>query len=96
MKRYKLLSILHNGRKGMRLDPVSEEKYNGMVGSIVRIDELEKVRKFKSIRMYIECHQLYDYWDTSSTIGLVYDFSENKYYLETLNTIYVLQELEDD
>lgn len=95
MREYKILEILHSGRKGIRLDPVTEEKYNGMVDNIVRINKLENVKEFESIRMYIKHHPLYDFWDTSAIIGLSYSLSEHKYYLETINTIYVLQELEE-
>lgn len=89
--RYRINAITHSGRKGVRGTPVTAEKYNGMVGSMIRMDNIENLRAFQSCRwIFIKSDSPYEWWNTSNVIGVT--FHDDKYYtLETINTIYELE-----
>lgn len=90
---YRIKGIYHSGRKGPRMEPVTEEKYEGVNGSIIGWD-VESIRQFRSTRFWFEDHPLYSWWDTSAILQLrKRDF--NIYELETVNTIYILEDLEE-
>lgn len=91
MKRWKIIDILHSGRKGIRLSPVMDSKYDGVRGCTVyfNIEDLEGLKPFRFNRMN---HYFYDYWDTSAVIQA--EIRNGQLILETINTIYVLEEIE--
>lgn len=94
MKIYRIEKIMHSGRKGIRLETVTSEKYEGMIGSIVYIDDLDFVKPFQKLHMIIKGHPKYNYWDTTEVINIVCNPSDKKYLCETINTIYVFKQLE--
>ena len=88
-EKYKIINIVHSGRKGPRWETVTDPKYDDMRGCILKIGE---IRQFKPINATIYGHPYYDTWRTSEVIGLSRD-SDNNYILETVNTIYILEEV---
>lgn len=92
--KYKIIDILHSGRKGVRNTPVDEPKYNGLVGSIVTIkgeELIENCKQFEPLRLnIISGDSEYDEFKTSVVIGLALDWQAH-YRVETINSIYVLE-----
>ena len=95
MKKYRIEKILHSGRKGIRFEPVIESKYDGLIGSIVEIEDLYSVEEFQTLHMIIKNHPQYDWWDTTEVLGLAYDSFKKEYFCETINTIYVFKEIDE-
>lgn len=92
--KYYITDILHSGRKGRRDKRVSEGKYEGVIGSII---ETKNIRETKPLEKhhwtFVETQSPYEWWDTSETVALTYNEKEKLYYLETINTIYILEEI---
>ena len=90
--RYKVLEILHSGRKGIRQTPVDDPKYDGVVDSIIDMPLLESLNPFEELAWdFVETTSEYEWWHTSSILGIKkYD---DIYEIETVNTIYLLQRL---
>ena len=93
-KKYKILKILHNGRKGIRGNPVTDIKYDGLINADVYIENLDDIVKFQCLHINIIGHSTYNWWDTTEVITMSYNPINRKYYIETINTIYILQELD--
>ncbi len=91
--KYKIKGIYHSGRKGKRWDPVTDEKYDGMIGQLCTFDP-EKVEQLQTVMFYLKTHPLYRYWHTSEVIQFSYDF-DGSFVLETANSIYVFEEATD-
>ena len=91
---YKIKGIYHNGRKGPRMEPVADEKYETLVGSIIRW-HIEDTRQFKPAKFIFYDNPRHDFWHTSEVLQLSRRFSDEMYELETVNTIYVLEELQN-
>ena len=89
---YRIKGIYHSGRKGLRMSPVTEYKYDGLISCQVNWD-IDYLRQFKCTRFWLENHSKYSWWDTSPVIQLTKKDS-NIYVLETINTIYELEILE--
>lgn len=91
-KLYKILNIVHSGRKGMRYDEVQDPKYDGMVGATIKMPEIESIKQFSNVRWdFVSDGPIYyDFWTTSPVVSVSLDFS-NHYVLETINTIYILE-----
>ena len=87
--KYKILDIVHSGRKGKRWEPVTDYKYDDLRGCILR---LGKIEQFKPVRATVYGHPYYETWLTSEVIGFDRDLNGD-YLLETVNTIYVLKEV---
>ena len=92
MKTYKIVEILHSGRKGQRYSPVTNPKYEYMVNSLIRLD-FDFVKQYEPINWFFLNHPIYKYWNTSALLALSRDEDEF-WYLETVNTIYVLKEVD--
>lgn len=96
--KYKITSILHSGRKGLRNMPVTEKKYDGIVGSIVTliyVDRIEDCKQFTDmIFNLIETDSDYELWHTSPIISIGTD-TDGGYVVETVNTIYYMEEVSD-
>lgn len=84
--------ILHSGRKGIRGEPVDDYKYDGLVGCFAKFD-INNIRACQGVHMVISGHRYYDWWNTSPVIQLT-KRNFNVYELETVNTIYILEEVE--
>ena len=96
--KYKIVDILHSGRKGLRNTPVDEYKYDGMIGTIIKLDcnHIEDCENLKPVKWtFMSAKSPYTWWETSAVIGLSVDADTN-FRLETINTIYVLEAIYDD
>ena len=95
---FRIVNILHRGREGKRNTPVTDQKYNGMVNSIIKLknyDSIENIWQFDELRFdFIETESDYDFWRSSCVIAISLGY-DNLYYIETINTIYVLEEVKD-
>ena len=92
MKTYKIVEILHSGRKGRRYTVVTDNKYEHMVNSLIRLD-IDFIKQYESVRWYFVDHPFHKYWNTSAVLALSRD-DDGLWYLETANTIYVLKEVD--
>ena len=94
---FRIVNILHSGRKGIRNTPVTDQKYNGMVNSIIKLrnNNIENIHQFDELRFdFVETESEYDLWRSSCVIAISLGY-DNLYYVETINTIYVLEEVKD-
>lgn len=93
MFKYRLRDIYHSGRKGNRWEKVTQPKYDDMVGCLTTFDP-NSVEQFEGVRFYLKDHPLYRWWDTTAIVQLSRGF-DGDYYLETINTIYVFEEVKE-
>lgn len=91
--KYRIKGIYHSGRKGTRWDPVMDEKYDGLIGQFCTFDPNE-VEQFRWITIYLKNHPFYRWWNTSNVLQLSCDLNGN-YVVETVNSIYVFEEVKD-
>lgn len=85
---YKIKGIYHNGRKGPRMEPVTEEKYDGLLDALISWD-IHGIKQFEGTRFKVLSGGPW-YWYTSEILQLT---KKGKVYeLETANTIYELEE----
>lgn len=92
-KKYKIMTILHSGRKNTRYTMVNNEKYDGLIGCIVICKDLHSLKPYECLKMKIKDVLFYRTWETTSVICL-YQNVDTYYYCETINSIYVLKELD--
>ena len=92
--KYRISSITHSGRKGERHSPVTDFKYNSLIGSVCIFDPF-KVRAYESLHFPVYESPVYDWWDTSEVIALDVDTRDDSIHLETVNTIYVFEKIGD-
>ena len=52
-KKYRIMAILHSGRKDTRFKKVDADKYDGLIGSIVICKDLSEVKQFECLRMKV-------------------------------------------
>ena len=93
-KTYRIKGIYHNGRKGPRLEPVSDTKYAGMVGCRILWD-MGGIKQFSPTVFRVLDEFGPWLWYTSEILQLT-RVETRTYELETANTIYVLEELDGD
>lgn len=86
---YRIKGIYHSGRKGLRMSPVTEYKYDGLIGCQIEWD-VNSLRQFQPTRFW---YKNVLWWDTSPVIQLT-KRNFDVYELETVNTIYILEEME--
>ena len=94
-KKYKIITILHSGRKDTRFKKVDADKYDGLIGSTVICKDLNNIKQFECLQMKVLDSSFHKVWETTSVISL----SENVNHFiccETINSIYILCELEDE
>lgn len=90
---YKIVDIVHSGRKGVRNTQRDDEKYDGIWGSIVKTKRLEDIQQFSEIRWeFVATNSEYEWWRTSPVIQISLGF-DDLYRVETANTIYVMQKM---
>lgn len=92
MNKYKIIDIVHSGRKGIRGEKVTQSKYENMIGCIAYID-IDSVKPFQSVHMILKGHPDYDWWDTS--VLLSFSLHKGHMEIETANSIYVFEEVND-
>ena len=90
MYHYRITEVYHSGRKGDRGDPRGDSEHTSLLGCRCSFNPAN-VKHFQSVRLKLLGHPDYQWWDTSEVVQLSRDFKGN-YILETINTIYVLQE----
>ena len=94
---YKLVSILHSGRKGTRDIPVNDAKYDGLVGATVKFD-VKNIIQFESFHFDIlrsDSPYKYTWWETSSVLGVWVGQDTGHIRVETANSIYCFDRLEE-
>ena len=93
---YKIIGIVHSGKKGERGTPVSEDKYDQLIGCHVSFD-IDKIYLGYGLTMYLKPgdHPYYDWWTMSCLQRVDYDEEDNILTIETLNSIYYLEDLGD-
>ena len=89
--KFEIIGIYHSGRKGVRWQEVSDAKYDGLVGCLTTFNP-DEVERFEGIRFYLKNHPRYKWWDTTGIIQLARGI-DGSYVLETVNTIYVFDEV---
>ena len=95
--RYKVLEIKHSGRKGPRDSPVSQDKYKGLIGSVIESINILDLYEFDIWHWsFVNTESPYEDWYTSQVISVTKEHDKPVYHIETLNTIYVVEELKDD
>ena len=87
---FKIKEIVHSGRKGTRYESVTDEKYDGLVGCKINWN-IDDIKQFDGVTFKVRNHPFYSYWHTSPVIQLA-KRDITTYELETINTIYVLEE----
>lgn len=93
--RYIIKDIVHSGRMGERGRPVANAEYYGLIGSVIEMDDIEKTKQFSKCHWdFIETESVYEWWDTSEVILLEKRYNKH-YTLETVNTIYKIDKLDD-
>lgn len=99
MRKYTIREIVNSGRKGLRGTPVEDAKYNGLTGSIIEALDIEEqgiLLQFKPITFFtIETKSCYDWWTTSEIIAVRAFDDFNKFWIETVNTMYLLEKYND-
>lgn len=85
--KYKIESILHSGTKSERGTPVTDEKYDHLVGSIVKF-EPDNVKDGESLTFWFDWHPFYRWWTVSTIISHEFREDGRVLVIETLNSIY--------
>ena len=93
-RKYKIVSIVHSGSRGERGTPVTEDKYDGVIGCEVRFDP-DDIHIDYGLKMDFVpwAHRLYDWWTISNVQSVDYDDEDNILVIETCNSIYYLADL---
>ena len=94
IKPYKIIDIVHSGRKDIRGKRVTAEKYTDVIGSTILLD-VDKIVQFKCINFLFKNHPEYDYWTTSEVLALKIDM-DDVVHIETANSIYICEPLFTD
>lgn len=89
-----ITDIVHSGRKGIRLNPVTSPKYDGLLGVRGRVN-LDIIQQFKRFSFDLIGHSYYDYWTVSEVLGVKTDIIKGIIEIETYNSIYTFKALTD-
>ena len=95
LEKYKLINIVHSGRKGLRGTTVDAFKYDGLINSDVWFDIFD-CQRGKNFRFLLKHHPNYDYWDTSLVLAVKEGYDEDgikRFEIETENSIYILEKV---
>lgn len=93
---YRILNIVHSGRKGERGTAVTDDKYDGVVGCRVMFDTKELKRGYRLRMFFVPYeHRIYDWWTISLVQHFYHEEEDNVLVIETLNSIYYLECLGD-
>ena len=89
---YKLKSVKHNGRKGLRGSDFNNPKYKGLIGYKCLID-INLIKQYEPYSFKV-LSPYYDSWHTSEIleVGTSFDFLE----IETSNSIYFFERIKDE
>ena len=94
LRPYKILDVVHSGRKGIRGERVTAEKYNDLIGSTVLFD-IDELGQFRCMNFMFKNHPIYEFWTTSETLSLGID-KNRVVHVETANSIYTFEPLFED
>ena len=94
--RYKIIDITHSGRKGVRGTRVDEYKYDPLFGAIIKTDDICKTEQFHGMKWFLLNNTIYDYWNTSAVLGISRTKDGKRYIIETVNTIYELEVIDNE
>lgn len=89
-KQYKLLDVVHSGRKGIRGTTICDRKYEGILGFYCRFD-LDDIQQFKPFTFDVINSWYYDWWTTSEVLEATVE--EGIVQVETANSIYRFKEV---
>ena len=94
---YKIAGIYHNGKEGNRWDLRKDDKHDGLRGCFVKFNPND-VKLMNNAIFKFCMHQLYQEWySDEKVIGFWHKRGElngnDLFFLETVNTIYILEEL---
>ena len=99
MNNYKIVSILHNGKDGERGSVRTEGTHHSRVGRIIQFD-WRNIKIGKSlVANYIKDENGNDYFGFGMITSIVKDLDfidEGVCQIETLNSIYVLEQIDID
>lgn len=92
-KKYIVEKVVHNGRKDELGKPVTQEKYHGLIGYEVKCNDLNDIVLFEPLYMKVINSPRYVWWYTSDVMNSVHIKKDNKYVVETLNSIYYFRKV---
>ena len=93
MKQYTLTNIVHSGRKGVRGEPVTDVKYEYMIGKTVALD-ISTLKPYKLFTFWFKNHPFYRCWHTSEVVAAAESGDGKELKIETINTIYEFKSME--
>lgn len=99
MKFYKIKSILHSGTKGERGTPREDGRYPLRIGRIVELDVNDIKEGTRLILNYVKDENGNDYSRYYLLCSVVKDWDyvyDNRIRIETNNSIYELEEVEEE
>lgn len=94
-KLYKIKSILHAGRKGERDTPRTDGRYPLRIGRIIELDTKDLFIGNQLVLDYVKDENGNDYRGMSLYCSMIKDWDyvyENRIRVETINSIYELEE----
>ena len=59
MKKYKIVEILHSGRKGRRYTVVTDDKYDHMINREITLD-IDKIKQYEPCRWNFVNHPFHE------------------------------------
>lgn len=93
-KKYKIAAVLHSGRKSIRGTVCIDSKYDAILNSIGLVDT-DEIEQFKRYRIDLIDNREFDFWTTSEVLGLTQDNETGDLELETANSLYELEAVND-
>ena len=94
IKKYKIKEILHSGKKGERGLPVLNKKYEYVLGFDCFFDK-DNITVGSPFIFYFISNPEYAWWGMSTVVSVNEKPDEKKLIVETLNSIYIFEELGD-
>ena len=94
IKKYKIKEILHSGKKGERGLPVWNKKYEYVLGFDCFFDK-DNITVGSPFIFYFINNPEYAWWGMSTVVSVDEKPDEKKLIVETLNSIYIFEELGD-
>ena len=91
--KYKIVDIKHSGRKGDRYTQVEDPRYKPLFGAEFIANDICSVKQYNNLQMYLINNNMYDWWQTSAVLQISRDIKTHNLIVETINTIYELEEL---
>jgi len=93
-KKYRIKEILHSGRRGIRNEPCTDEKYDDIRGRIGWVD-IDEIKQFERYRIDLVSDDKFDWWTISEVFELGVNRNTGDIQIETANSIYMLEALDN-